>query len=131
VVAAPAYLARHGRPETPEELLRHAVVVYGQGNRSTEWRFRAEDREISVRVSERLRLTAAEGVRAAVLAGLGLTLASDWMFSPELASGAVLPVLERYDTDPITLWAVLPGRRAPARTRAFLDFIQRRLPPSA
>jgi DNA-binding transcriptional LysR family regulator len=44
-------------------------------------------------LSGALRITAAEGVRAGVLADAGLTVASEWMFAPELKSGAVRPVL--------------------------------------
>jgi DNA-binding transcriptional LysR family regulator len=125
VVASPAYLARRGTPSTPGDLLAHDVVIYTQRDGGNEWTFRSGTANTSVRIPERLSMTAAEGVRAAVLAGLGLTIASRWMFGPELASGAVLAVLTEYQLDPIDLWAVLPSRRAPARARAFIDFVQR------
>jgi peroxiredoxin len=51
---------------------------------------------VAVTVQSRLRVTAAEGVRAAVLADVGLTIASEWMFSPELQSGAVRAVLSEW-----------------------------------
>jgi DNA-binding transcriptional LysR family regulator len=73
-----------------------------------------------------LRVTAAEGVRAAVLADIGLTIASEWMFSPELRSGAVRAVLLEWSLPALDLWAVLPtGRAAPAKARAFVDFFER------
>jgi DNA-binding transcriptional LysR family regulator len=48
----------------------------------------------------RLKVSAAEGVRAAVLAHIGLTIASEWMFTPELRSGAVRAVLSEWCLPP-------------------------------
>jgi DNA-binding transcriptional LysR family regulator len=132
VVASPAYLARRGQPATPGDLLGHDVVVYSQAGGGRDWVFRSSAGNTSVRVADRLSVTAAEGVRAAVLAGFGLCIASRWMFGPELESGAVLPVLTDHQLDPIDLWAVLPSRRTSVLVRMFLDFIQRTLgrPPT-
>jgi DNA-binding transcriptional LysR family regulator len=129
VVGAPSYLARRGRPKHPSDLLRHDIILYDQRGTVqrhgvTDWRFKSHTGETSVRVADRLIMTAAEGVRAAVLAGLGLAIGSSWMFGAELASGAVLPVLDEYQLAPLDLWAILPSRRVPARTRALLDHLQ-------
>jgi DNA-binding transcriptional LysR family regulator len=71
-------------------------------------------------------VTAAEGVRAAVLANIGLTIASEWMFSPELRSGAVRAVLSEWSLPPLDLWGVFPtGRAATAKARTFVDFFER------
>jgi DNA-binding transcriptional LysR family regulator len=116
VLGAPAYFERHGEPAAP-------AVVHTQG-RAT-WSFQRKGAEVSVSVSGRLRLSAAEGVRAAVLAGMGLTIASEWMFSPELASGAVRPVLVDWTLPPIDLWALYPtGRMPSAKARAFAAFVE-------
>ena len=83
------------------------------------WSFTRDGTEVSVAVHGRVRVSAAEGLRAAVLADMGLTIASDWMFSPELASGAVRRVLTAWTLPPIDLWAVFPtGRMASAKARA-------------
>jgi DNA-binding transcriptional LysR family regulator len=76
-------------------------------------------------VRGRLRLSAAEGIRGAVLADMGLAVASDWMFAPELASGAVTRILPDWMLSPIDLWAIFPtGRLASAKARAFADFVE-------
>ena len=81
----------------------------------------------------RLRVSAAEGVREAVFAGLGLSIGgSEWMFTPELKSGAVKVVLENWSLPPGELWAVFPtGRQASAKARAFTTFIERQLSKEA
>jgi DNA-binding transcriptional LysR family regulator len=63
-----------------------------------------------------------------VLANLGLTISSEWMFTPELESGRVRSVLEDWLLPPVDLWAVFPtGRQASARARAFAGFIEQQL----
>ena len=123
VVATPAYLARAGTPKVPADLLHHHAVVYSQ--LSDNWTFRRGADDVSVAVRGRLRVSAAEGIRAAVLADMGLAVASDWMFAPELASGAVQRVLPDWSLPPIDLWAVFPtGRLASAKARAFAAFVE-------
>ncbi|KPH80113.1 LysR family transcriptional regulator [Bosea vaviloviae] len=123
VVATPAYLARAGTPHVPADLAGHEAISFSQLSNS--WVFRRGGTEASVSIRGRLRVSAAEGIRAAVLADLGLAVASDWMFGPELASGAVHRVLEDWALPPIDLWALFPtGRLASAKARAFADFVE-------
>lgn len=123
VLATSAYLARAGTPAVPADLAMHEAVVYSQLD--SNWTFRKDGTEASVAVRGRLRLSAAEGIRAAVLADMGLTVNSDWMFAPELASGAIVRVLQDWELPPIDLWAVFPtGRLASAKARAFADFVE-------
>ena len=125
VLGTPAYFDRAGTPSTPSELSKHQAVVYLQGEGSV-WSFQRASSELTVTVQSRLRVTAAEGVRAAVLADVGLTVASEWMFSPELRSGAVRAVLLEWSLPALDLWAVLPtGRAATAKARAFVNFFER------
>jgi DNA-binding transcriptional LysR family regulator len=69
VVASPAYLARRGVPMTPADLNEHEAIVYSQRSGGEEWLFRRGTSETLVRLQSRLTLTAAEGVRTAVIAG--------------------------------------------------------------
>ena len=126
VVATPAYLAAHGVPQMPADLASHAAVVYVNDSGGTgSWAFRQNSTEVSVAVSGRLRVSAAEGVRAAVFADMGIAIASEWMFAPELASGQVCAVLMDWELPGIDLWAVYPsGRLASAKARAFVAFVQ-------
>lgn len=123
VMATPAYFARAGRPEVPADLAAHEAIIYSQLANS--WTFARDGAEVSVAVKGRVRLSAAEGIRAAVLADMGVTVNSDWMFAPELQSGAVVRALTDWQLPPIDLWAVFPsGRLASAKARAFADFVR-------
>jgi DNA-binding transcriptional LysR family regulator len=124
VVGTPAYFKRAGIPATPAELSSHAAVIYAQdGNGGDAWTFGQGASQASVRLSGRLRVSAAEGVRAAVLGGMGLAITSEWMFAPELASGHVHAVLGDWSLPAIDLWAVFPtGRLASAKAEAFAAY---------
>jgi DNA-binding transcriptional LysR family regulator len=125
VLGTPSYFAGAGEPATPAELTAHPAVIYAQRGGGDSWTFRKGGAELSVTLRDRVRITAAEGVREAVFAGLGLAVATGWMFQPELASGRVREVLRDWTLPPIDLWAVFPtGRRASAKARAFVDFVQ-------
>ena len=125
VVATPNYLARAGMPKAPDDLIAHNAVIYAQGGGGATWTFKRGDVELDVSVIGRIKVSAAEGVRAAVLADAGLAIASEWMFSPELANGTVKTVLDDWKLPPIDLWAVFPtGRSATAKARTFASFVE-------
>lgn len=126
VVAAPAYLAQRGVPRIPADLAQHEAVVYlTDAGGGTTWSFERDSTALSVTVHGHLRVSAAEGVRAAVCAGAGVAIVSEWMFAPELASGAVEQLLPEWSLPTIDLWAVYPsGRLANAKARAFTAFVQ-------
>jgi DNA-binding transcriptional LysR family regulator len=127
VLGTPAYFERNGEPQVPADLAGHQAMVYDQRGGGTTWMFRKGSTETSVNVTGRVRVTAAEGVRAGVFSGLGLAVASEWMF-PELTSGAVKAVLRDWALPPMELWALFPtGRRVSAKARAFVTFIEEAL----
>jgi len=126
VVASPAYLARRGVPTTPADFVLHDAIIYGQSSGGQEWLFRRGTSEERVRLHARLTLSAAEGVREAVLTGQGFAISSRWMFAPELASGEVVPILEEWSLPPMELWVIYPsGRLTSAKARAFVRWFEK------
>jgi DNA-binding transcriptional LysR family regulator len=130
VLGTPAWFAKAGEPRVPADLQSHQAIVYEQGGGGDVWSFRQDNSETAVVVSGRVRVNAAEGVRAAVLADMGVAIASEWMFSPEIASGAVKRVLADWELPGIDLWAVFPsGRMVSAKARAFVAWVEETLGP--
>jgi DNA-binding transcriptional LysR family regulator len=128
VIGTPAYFEKHGEPRVPADLLEHEAVVYNVQGGGASWTFRKEATDASVDLTGRLRVSAAEGVREAVFADLGFAIASEWMFQPELNTGTVRAVLRDWTLPPMDLWAVFPtGRRASAKARAFVAFMEEAL----
>ena len=128
VVGTPAYFARAGVPEMPADLSAHEAIIYSQRGGGSAWTFAKDGAEQSVVLSGRIRSTAVEALREAVLADLGLAVASDAMLGAELESGAVQEVLADWRLPSIDVWAVFPtGRRASAKARAFASFVEQEL----
>ena len=124
ILATPTYFERFGEPATPADVLQHQAIIYSLGG-GARWTFSKGDSHYPIVASGRIRVTSAEGVRAAVLNHLGLAMASTWMFAPELASGEVKAVLNDWRLPPIDLWAVFPtGRMASAKARAFVEYVE-------
>ena len=103
----------------------HEAVIYDQGGGGEDWTFQRDNAEIAVTLKGRLRVSAAEGVRAAVLADAGIAIASEWMFAPEIKDGTVKVVLPDWKLPRIDLWAVFPaGRTATTKARIFTQFVE-------
>lgn len=125
VLGSPAYFARVGEPTAPGDLVTHEAVIYAQKGGGADWTFKRDGVDVAVTLKGRLRVSAAEGARAAVLANAGIAIASEWMFAPEIADGTVKVVLQDWELPRIDLWAVFPaGRTATAKARTFTQFVQ-------
>jgi DNA-binding transcriptional LysR family regulator len=132
VLGAPDYFNRAGVPTAPSELIGHEAVIYTEDpGGSDTWTFRKGDLEQTVSISGRVRVSASECVRAAVLSGMGLAIVSQWMFAPELACGEVRTVLAEWILPAIDLWVVFPtGTMVSAKARAFAAFVASALDPA-
>ncbi|WP_250475637.1 LysR family transcriptional regulator [Caballeronia sp. GAFFF1] len=126
VLATAAYFAKHGTPSTPADLIGHRAVVYTRDLEGGEdWTFRKETVEQSIKLQSRVKISATEGLRAAVFSDLGLAVASEWAFSPELKSGAVVAVMDDWKLPTIALSALYPtGRMASSKARQFAAFVE-------
>lgn len=125
VVASPGYLAKKGRPATPADLLDHDVLVYGQGSTAREWQFKQGTTQTSIHVKSRFQVSAAEGLREAVLSGMGLAIASEWMVSSELEHGNLVTVLDHWKLPPVDLWAIhASGRMVSIKVKTFLNWFE-------
>lgn len=124
-LAAPDYLARRGRPRAPADLHRHDCIVYTGLATRDEWRFSdAGGAPVSVRVSGRVQVSASEGMRTAVLEGLGIAVCPTWLFSGEIEEGLLVPLLADFEPAPLPIQAVMPSRRmVTPRVRAFVDYV--------
>ena len=107
------------------DVLNHDAIIYSQWTGGEEWSFRRGTAETSIRFQRRLMITAAEGVRAAVISGQGFAIASRWMFTPELQSGEVVSILNDWTLPPLDLWVIYPsGRLTSTKARAFVKWFE-------
>ncbi|WDZ96746.1 LysR family transcriptional regulator [Herbaspirillum sp. WKF16] len=124
LLAAPAYLERHGVPQAPADLSGHDIILGPTGVRA--WEFQRNGRSASVRVDCRLQASTNEVAMASALAGLGIVQTSYWGCRAELANGALARVLPDWDCGRVELHAVFPaGKAAKPSARAFAEHVER------
>jgi DNA-binding transcriptional LysR family regulator len=131
VCAAPAYLEAHGVPATPEDLGRHNCLGYTLPSAlsATRWLFGHEG-EIAVPVSGKLRANNGDALLAAAVAGQGVIYQPTFLVGDCLRDGSLVRVLADHPVPEFGVHAVLPsGRQAPAKVRAFVEFLARRFAP--
>ncbi len=128
VVAAPAYLERHGAPAHPRELSGHDCLTYSYLATPEIWRFTGPGgEEVAARPGMRMRANNADALMPATIAGLGLALQPDFVVWHHLRDGRLKAVLEDWTAPPIGLHLVTPpGGHRPARVNALIDFLATR-----
>lgn len=124
VCASPEYLARRGTPSSPTDLLGHNCLHYALVPRAGEWRFGQGAEARSIPVHGNLATSDGTVLREAALAGLGLAVLPSFMVVGDVVDGRLVLVLEGARRAEIGIHAVVAHRKhAPARVRAFLDFL--------
>jgi DNA-binding transcriptional LysR family regulator len=126
VVAAPAYLERHGRPSHPDELPKHACLSFGTGgNQARGWLFKIDDKVVAQRVSGPLECTDGAVLHAWTLAGRGLAWRSLWEVEDDLVHGRLVTVLDEFAAPPNGIYAVFAQRKhLPQRVRVLIDLLR-------
>lgn len=125
VCGSPEYLEKHGRPQSPADLIDHNCLHYSLVSRAGEWRFRGKGR-VDLEIPTRGNFSASDGatLRHAAASGLGLAVVPLFMAATDVAAGKLELVLEDARRAEIGIYAVYASRRQlPARTRLFLDHL--------
>jgi LysR family transcriptional regulator for bpeEF and oprC len=115
-LATPAYLERHPEPRVPRDLQSHDCIQYTRLASGNVWTFNGEP----VEVRGRYRVNSLEGVRAALLDGMGIGLAPVWMFADELRRGTIRAVLRDFPVPPADIQLIFPARRLVSRRASML-----------
>jgi DNA-binding transcriptional LysR family regulator len=133
VVAAPAYLQKHGEPQTPQDLVRHNCIGIRQGDEAYGlWRFTRmqgkgrQTTESTQSVKVRGNLTTNDGGTAVqwALEGHGILLRAEWDVQRYLQSGQLVQVLQGYSSPEADIYAVYAERhRTSVRVKALVDFV--------
>lgn len=129
IVAAPAYLARRGTPQTLDDLAGHDVLTFSYRRSTAMAPQRDSGRSIDRRGTLRLTANNGETMRRMTVAGMGIARMGEFHIREDLAAGRLIEILpEAVIGDTEDIHAVFPGgRHVPHRVRAFLDFMTPRL----
>jgi LysR family transcriptional regulator for bpeEF and oprC len=119
-VASQDYLAEHAQPMLPDELQNHNCIVYTLASAGNIWSFRG----IDVTVRGRFRVNTPDGIRSAVLDGIGIAYAPAWLFEDAIRDGRVKSLLVEHCGPLVPIHIVYAANRLlPSRARVFMDFI--------
>lgn len=129
--AAPSYLAAHGAPETPDDLLDHnCLLLRFPGSTQYQWALNGPGGPVTMNVRGRLDADDSDVLTGWAVAGQGIVMKPVWEVAEHLRDGRLKPVLADYPPDPLTLGVLYPHRRLlPAKVRAFADFLVERVSP--
>src|SRR5450830_153026 len=122
--AAPAYLAKHGVPQHPADLLQHTVISASSISPRVEWKFGAVDDPTLVRLKPRLTVTSNDAAIDAAVSGLGICRLLSYQIAGELADGRLKIVLPEHEEAP---WPVHVLHReskfGSSKVRNFIDLL--------
>jgi DNA-binding transcriptional LysR family regulator len=128
VCASPAYLALHGLPTRPRDLVGHECITFEVLESTRAWIFGAAKSELSVPVHSRLAVNTADAAIAAAVLGVGLIRVLSYQVADAVRANALRIVLDTFESAPLPVSLVHKGQ-APLslKLRAFLDFVAPRL----
>jgi len=125
--AAPSYIAEHGVPNTPLDLLDHQCIHFrspGSG-RIFKWDFLIDGSWQTLPVKSRMIVNDSPSLLAACLGGHGIAQPLELYSREALRSGKLVRILPEWNQEHYPLYAYLPSRRHPAaKVRVFLSFIE-------
>ena len=127
-VAAPAYVARWGRPAKPEDLAsrNHRCLEFRnpQTSKPFPWEFHRKRKRIAVDTRGRLTVNDPSALLNACLAGSGIAQILLIVAEPLIAEGRLINLFPDWSDERFPFYAYYPSRHhLPAKTRAFLDFV--------
>ncbi len=123
-VASGDYLARHGTPLVPADLLQHECIVYTRLATGHRWFFEGPSGPIAVDVRGRFSADNSEAMREAVIGGAGIAVVPVWLFTDEIERQKVHILLDDFEPRQLPIHAVYSSRRQlAAKVRAMIDFL--------
>lgn len=126
ICAAPAYLARHGTPERPEDLTRHNCLLVADQPQLGRWPFHTADGQTTtIEVKGQATVATADALVKLAVAGAGIVRLGDMVVAEAIQSGALVPLLkEATVVEPVPIAAVYPGgRHRSPKVRVFVEFL--------
>ena len=130
--ASPGYLARHGEPQSLEELEHHNCLqmMDPHSGRILEWRFQRDGECVDIQTRGNLTFNEGEAKLNAALLGYGIYHGLEFLIRRHIESGELKPILEDYQEIPARpILVAYPGSEfQPAKLRAFIEFLRKKFP---
>lgn len=127
--ASPAHLARAGVPTRPEDLGRHPIIRNLNAPDPDNWILSYGQETVEVPVSGPVAVNNFGFMRQLALLGLGVTALHEPMVAPDVRAGRLQRVLANWTLREAPVYALMPSRLVPAKTRLFLEMVTSQVSP--
>ena len=129
ICAAPSYLAKAGRPETPRDLPRFNCLIHTAHMPADRWRFVDRDGEYTMRVAGNVHSNSGVAIHGACERGVGIARLPSYIVDQAVADGRLEILFPGQLQFERQLKAFYPRtRHIPSKVLKFLDFLQERVP---
>lgn len=126
--ASPDYIAEHGYPQQPQDLLQHRLILASGASARTEWQFGPKEKPQHVKLHPRLTVTSNDGAIEAARGGLGITRLMSYQVAGHLTRGELVRLLPHYEMPALPIHVVhQESRHSSAKVRSFIDLMVSRL----
>ncbi|MGJ7551009.1 LysR family transcriptional regulator [Pseudomonas alloputida] len=132
IAAAPEYLARHGTPADPGELLEHTCFSFGFSSVWNTWSFIVDGQTMTVPVVPKATFAQGDLLRDLALGGAGIVRLAEFHIGQDIQEGRLVPLLEAYSADSVEpIYLIYTNRKhLSPRIRVFRDFLEHKLAQS-
>ncbi|MDX2307163.1 MAG: LysR family transcriptional regulator [Hyphomicrobium sp.] len=124
LAASPEYLARHGQPDRLADLAHHQCLNYGHSTTLQRWDLTDNGETVSVPIRSALCSNNGDVLRAAALAGHGITLLPTFILGKDIRAGRLMTILAAHPPTSLDIFALyLPNKFLAAKTRLLIDHL--------
>lgn len=122
--ASPDYLARHGKPRTPRDLLKHNCLAFSVGSVGHHWHFQGASGKQIIAIKGRLQINNGEGLRNAALRGIGFIWQPESLVANDIKAKRLVRILVNHEPAPRAMHVVYHADRRPTpKLKSFVDFV--------
>ncbi len=129
IIASPAYLARHGTPRIPEDLLNHNCMGFNFRRAEPLWPFRRDGRDYTLDLPGNIEANNGETLVQLAREGVGIARVGTFHVAEDIVSGRLVSLLDEFNPgDREAIHALfVGGATMPARVRVFIDYLAEKL----
>ncbi|NQZ83524.1 MAG: LysR family transcriptional regulator [Colwellia sp.] len=123
--ASPAYIEKHGMPETPEDISKHACIIDSNFRVGKQWPVISKNGDATtINVNSNIAVNSPKAVQEIAMAGGGIAMIPEFIVEGAIKAGSLISILPDYTTLEFGLFAIYPHRKYVSRkVRCFIDFV--------
>ncbi|MQQ99719.1 LysR family transcriptional regulator [Glaciimonas soli] len=124
VCAAPAYLEKYGRPQTPQQLSDHNCLYFVHVTSNNRWQFFGSAGKEIIEVRGSFRANNGWALRTAALNGIGIIMQPETLLAEEIAAGRLVRLLENYELSHRPMHVLMASnRKTTPKLKTFVEFV--------